>query len=214
LRGTQICVIRKFCYGDDVGLRERKKEETRQALSDAALHLAVERGLEHVLVEDIAAAANVSPRTFNNYFSSKQEAIVWRAIQRTTNAADELRRRPPAEPLWDALTHAVLAPYQEAGTPGEPWLAGVRMLLENPAIQGELLKTYRAVELDLTAAIAERTGTDAERDLFPRLVAGAVGLATQVANEHWLRADPPVPLETLLRQALTQLRNGLEEKRP
>ena len=57
------------------GLRERKKLATRQALGTAAMQLAVERGLENVLVEDIAAAADVSPRTFNNYFASKYEAI-------------------------------------------------------------------------------------------------------------------------------------------
>ncbi|HEY5017289.1 MAG TPA: helix-turn-helix domain-containing protein, partial [Streptosporangiaceae bacterium] len=57
------------------GLRERKKLATRQALGAAAMRLAIERGLENVLVEDIAAAADVSPRTFNNYFASKYEAI-------------------------------------------------------------------------------------------------------------------------------------------
>src|SRR5580698_6176379 len=57
------------------GLRERKKVATRKALGMAAMRLAVERGLEHVLVEDIAEAAGVSARTFNNYFASKYEAI-------------------------------------------------------------------------------------------------------------------------------------------
>ena len=58
-----------------MGLRERKKAETRAALSWAAIRLTVERGFENVKVEDIAAAAGVSPRTFNNYFASKGEAI-------------------------------------------------------------------------------------------------------------------------------------------
>src|ERR1700730_17662225 len=61
--------------GQPHGLRARKKLATRQALGAAAMRLAIEHGLENVLVEDIAAAADVSPRTFNNYFASKYEAI-------------------------------------------------------------------------------------------------------------------------------------------
>jgi hypothetical protein len=62
------------------GLRARKKTTTRQALARAALRLAVERGPANVRREDIAAEVEVSLRTFNNYFSSKEEAIVWLAV--------------------------------------------------------------------------------------------------------------------------------------
>ncbi|GAA5151148.1 TetR/AcrR family transcriptional regulator [Amycolatopsis dongchuanensis] len=195
-----------------MGLREQKKQQTRQALSDAALRLAVERGLEHVLVEDIAAAANVSPRTFNNYFRSKQEAIVWRAVQRTTRAAELLRERPADEPVWDAVSNAVLAQFAGAGAPTDAWLAGVQRILRNPALQGEFLSSHQAAELELAAAIAERTGTDVERDMYPRLLAGAVSLATRVALDHWLRAEPPSSIEELLREALAGLREGLRKE--
>src|SRR5450755_813395 len=88
------------------GLRERKKQQTREALSWAALRLAVERGLANVLVEDIAAEAGVSPRTYNNYFSSKAEAITWRHLDRARRTADLLRARPADEPLWESITNA------------------------------------------------------------------------------------------------------------
>ena len=91
------------------GLRERKKQQTREALSWAALRLAVERGLGNVLVEDIAAEAGVSPRTYNNYFSSKAEAITWRHLDRARRIADLLRARPPGEPLWESITCAAVA---------------------------------------------------------------------------------------------------------
>src|SRR5258705_13912994 len=90
------------------GLRERKKQATRQALSLAAMRLAIERGLENVLIEDIAAEVGVSPRTFNNYFSSKHEAICGLAVDRAHRIGVELSTRPAAEPLWDPITHAVL----------------------------------------------------------------------------------------------------------
>lgn len=195
------------------GLRERKKLATRQALSWAALRLAVERGMENVRVEDIAAEAGVSPRTFNNYFSSKYEAIVSRHVDRIHQAAIELRGRPAAEPLWDAIVHAVLAPLDDEGAtadgPPAVWAAGVRRMISDPVFQGEALKAGAAANNAFAAAVAERTGTDADRDLYPKLVAATVGVAVSVANDQWLRADPPASAVSLVRDALTQLAAGL-----
>ena len=192
------------------GLRERKKQETKQALSWAALRLAVDRGLSNVLVEDIAAEAGVSPRTYNNYFSSKAEAITWRHLNRARRTADLLRERPSAEPLWDSITGAVVAQAGGGRASPEPeWIAGVRLMLSEPELQGEFLKASVAAERECAAAIAERTGTDPGRDMYPWLVAAAVSAAIRVANEQWLRAEPPVPLAPLLRDALIQIAAGL-----
>ena len=84
------------------GLRERKKLATKQALALAAMKLAVQRGLENVRVEDIAAAANVSRRTFTNYFASKEEAIASLSAGRFARAAQALRDRPASEPMADS----------------------------------------------------------------------------------------------------------------
>jgi AcrR family transcriptional regulator len=192
------------------GLRERKKRQTREALSWAALRLAVDRGLGNVLVEDIAAEAGVSPRTFNNYFSSKAEAITWRHLDRARRTADLLREQPPGEPLWESITRAVVAQAgDERSAPGPDWTAGVRLMLSEPELQGEFLKASVAAERECAAVIAERTGTDAGRDLYPWLVAAAISAAIRVANEQWLRAEPPVPLGPLLRDALGQIAAGL-----
>ena len=192
------------------GHRERKKQQTREALSWAALRLAVERGFGNVLVEDIAAEAGVSPRTFNNYFSSKAEAIVWRQLERLHRVAGLLRARPPEEPLWDALTAVVTLTFDHGESlPDGRWTTGVRLVLGEMELQGELVKGGAAIERDFAAAIAERTGTDADHDLYPLLMAAAVGAAIRVASDQWLRSDPPVPLPTLLRDALSRLAAGL-----
>lgn len=191
------------------GLRERKKQETRAAISDAALRLAVERGFENVLVEDIAAEANVSPRTFNNYFSSKQEAIVSRAVDRANRAADVLRERPAREPLWEALTHAIVAQYEGASLPGVDRQAGIGLLLETPALRAEFLRVHFESQRALSEAVAERTGLDAARDLYPSLAAGAASAAESAAMGLWLNADPPVDFRPLIRDAMRQIAAGL-----
>jgi AcrR family transcriptional regulator len=190
-------------------LRERKKQQTQEALSWAALRLSVERGFGQVLVEDIAAAAGVSPRTFNNYFSSKAEAIAWRNLDRGRRVADHIRERPRDEPLWETVTAALLSQYG-AGEPGEGWTAGVRLMLTDPALFGEYLKANAAAERACAAAIAERLGSS-PTDMYPRLVAAAMGAAHRVATDQWLHADPPVSLEVLMRDALRQLAAGLPE---
>ncbi len=88
----------------------RKKLAVRQALGSAALRLAVERGLENVTVEDITAEADVSLRTFGNYFSSKYEAICAIGTDRARRIGATLLARPADEPLWEAMADAMLAP--------------------------------------------------------------------------------------------------------
>src|SRR5215475_301952 len=171
------------------------------------MRLAVQRGLDNVLVEDIAAEAGVSTRTFNNYFASKYEAICARGMERSLRMGEELRRRPPGEPLMEAITNAVIEGYA-GGTqaPGKEWIEGVRLVIASPALQGEYLRTHYFAQRNLAAAIADRTGTDPEANMFPAVLAGAVSAAIQVAHERWLRADPPVALIPLIKEALAALR--------
>jgi AcrR family transcriptional regulator len=193
------------------GLRERKKQQTLEALSWAALRLTVERGLDQVLVEDIAAEAGVSPRTFNNYFSSKAEAIVWRHLNRALETAARLRERPRTEPLWEAIAVALLDHGGGEHQPPDPqWTAGVRLMLSEPALVGEYLKASMAAERECAAAIAERTGAE-PTDMYPQLVAAAMDAARRTAIEQWLRADPPAPIAPLMRDALRQIAAGLPD---
>src|SRR6476659_2800659 len=113
-----------FCYRvvmqEATGLRERKKAETRTALSQAVLRLALERGLDAVTADDIAAAANVSVRTFHNYFGTKEEALVaaWRSEFQVH--VDALRDRPTGEPILVSLEHVVPGiATSEVADPGE-----------------------------------------------------------------------------------------------
>jgi AcrR family transcriptional regulator len=219
--GPQLAQHQAAVPQESAGLRERKKLATRQALGMAAMRLAIERGLDNVLVEDIADAAGVSARTFNNYFASKYEAICALQQDRAVRIGEALRARPVGEPLWESVTQAVLSQFgtapKDRGPAGQQlrdWIAGFRLVVTTPALVGEYLKVQGLAQYHLAAAIAERLGTSTETDMFPRIMAGAVTAAMQAAMERWLRSDPPVPLVPLMRQSLRQLAVGMRSVLP
>jgi AcrR family transcriptional regulator len=164
------------------GLRERKKAETRSALGAAALSLSLDRGVEAVTADEIAAAANVSPRTFRNYFSSKEEALAagFRAI--LDGYVGELQARPADEPILTSLER-VLAPIAASAAARREETQAHLALLSSPALarhRGLLLEeTVRA----FIGAVASRTGTDPRTDVFPRLVTTTAIAAVLVAYD-------------------------------
>jgi AcrR family transcriptional regulator len=196
-------------------LRARKKLATRDALAAAAARLALAHGLDQLRVEDIAAEANVSIRTFNNYFASKQEALSARYVDRMRHAAGALESRPAREPLWTAIIEAVLAQWRGSArghlAPDRANASELRVIYGAPAVQAEILRTALAPDHPFIRAVAARTCTDGAHDLYPRLVTAAVASATQVAINVFLAADPPVSLVPLLREALEQIAAGLPD---
>jgi AcrR family transcriptional regulator len=181
---------------DSSGLRERKKRHTRAQLSSVALRLAVERGIAHVRVEDIAAEAGISPRTFNNYFPSKEAAIVSVATFRADKFCAALRARPAHEPLHDALTAAVLDLF--AGEPDRDWIARSQLIRNEPSLFAEERKSDAQIEHTIANEIATRTNTDPS-ELKPRLIASLVVAAIHTAVRYWL----DTPTVGTLRDALT-----------
>jgi AcrR family transcriptional regulator len=184
---------------EPASLRARKKQATREALSRAALRLALENGPENVRVDDIAAAAGVSPRTYNNYFSSREEAICGISGDRAERIGAALRACPADESLAGAIVHVMMEHYTGDV---EPDKAAIAMITSTRALRGEYYKSIIAIEAPLAEAIAERTGTDVDRDLFARVLAAAVTSAIRAATIQWLRRDDSPPFTSVLREAL------------
>lgn len=186
------------------GLRERKKVATRAAIGIAAWRLAVERGPDHVRVEDIAEEAGVSRRTFHNYFATKEEAMASLAVDRAERICSALRERPAQEPLADALAELFAAEYT-ANRADEAMRAAVRRAASNPGLTGVLDRAMLATEAPLAEAIADRTGTDPGRDLYPSLAAAAAVSALRTTIGFWLNASGTPPnLRDLLRWAIAE----------
>lgn len=191
--------------------RDLQKEQTRLDLSLAAFDLARTRGLASVRVPDIAAAAGVSTRTFNNYFPSKEAAIVWPTTLRTARLAETVTSQPASEPLAQVLADAVAGLYGDSETDGLPadWTRDFRALAAaEPALHGEYLKAASAAETALADAIAHRTGTE-PGTLQALVLAGIVVAAERAAILYWHRqASPPAPLNELVRTAVTMAVTG------
>ena len=200
-----------------MGLRERKKADTRRALSDAALTLAFENGFDSVTREDIANLAGVSLRTFNNYFTGKYEALAYRQADRLRRSITLFRERPTDEPLWTSMTEAVLGPLDEEFTdwdltddevPTRGELVEVRKLMLNADIRSAVVKELFD---EWVEAIAERAGVDPATDMYPRLVTAVVRAVVDTAMEAYASADPPVAVTTLLREGMAAVAAGLPQ---
>ncbi|GIM90551.1 TetR/AcrR family transcriptional regulator [Paractinoplanes toevensis] len=181
-------------------LRERKKQATRVALQEAALRLALRKGPENVRVEEIAEAVGVSPRTYNNYFPSREHAIV--AALTAARAPDI----PAGVPLADGIIDAVVRFYTD---PGEAML----IITTNPALRTCYADAVTGIEEPVAAAIAAR-GADPRT---AEVLAAAVAAAARVALRRWLQPTG-VPglmmvsgtLPELIRAALAPLSPALD----
>ncbi|MER5336874.1 TetR family transcriptional regulator [Micromonospora sp. NPDC002717] len=185
------------------GLRERKKAATRLALHEAALRLASEHGLDRVTVEAIADAANVSRRTFSNYFSSKEEAIFHGDAVRLRRLLELVRQQPPDAPPWRALSRAAEQLAEEVyGSTPPSWLVRRRQLRGHPGLVAQQIAAYTTIERELADEFVHRlAGPDPE--LRARVLAATFLATLRVAVQHWIE-HPDGPLRDTLRAALAE----------
>lgn len=198
-----------------MGLRERKKLATRRTLEHETIRLALDHGIDNVTVDDIAAAADVSTRTFFNYFASKDDALVGTGPpQPTPEAREEFTGGGPTGDLVEDLKT-----YLASVTDGDhddlrEIMAKVRMrerLLErDPRLAPRLMARFTAMEQEMSADMAARLGTGSD-DIAPRLVSA---LATtlmrfSVRRIETVGDDTSVDLHRLLDETFETLRATL-----
>ncbi|MFC3505257.1 TetR/AcrR family transcriptional regulator [Micromonospora krabiensis] len=183
------------------GLRERKKAATRLALHEAALLLAAEQGLDRVTVEEIADTANVSRRTFSNYFSNKEEALFYGDTLRLRRLLELIHERPADEAPWTVLSRAALRLTEEAFLKADPaWLTRRRQLRGHPGLAAHQVAAYATIEREAAAELATRLGGD-DVALRSRVLAAHFLTTVRVAVQHWMD-HPERPLLDTVRTAL------------
>jgi AcrR family transcriptional regulator len=196
------------------GLRERKKQRTREVIVQAAMKLFAERGYDGTTITDIAEAADISPRTFFGYFPAKEDLVFHDQDELLESMAERIRDRPPGENAFDALRAWVLAYDEEADFARPEEVARRQLIRDTPALAARERTNIARLEEVLAEAVARDLGVE-PCSLRPRLVAAAaVAALDAIARMHDIGTDAPVrSAEEVLHEAFLFLQGGLEALR-
>jgi AcrR family transcriptional regulator len=194
---------------DSTGLRERKKAKTRAAIVDAAYRLFEERGFQATTVADIAADAEIAPRTFFAYFRSKEDVVYCDFDERYASLAAHLHERPAGETAIDALRGWLLGALAGGDVKDARERVRHRLIDDEPALAAHEDHVIARFEGLLREAIARDLGVEAD-SLRARLAAAAA-----TATLRSLKPEKERPLDqrsalALLDEALVFLRGGIE----
>jgi AcrR family transcriptional regulator len=193
----------------ECGLRERKKARTHEAIIDAALDLFERKGYDSTTVEDIAAAADVSPRTFFRYFESKLDLVMARNAAKDELIGPLLAARPasegPLEAMRQVMREQLVERIADASVARE-----LQVVMTTPSLRNLAREHFYEEEAELAAAFAARLGTD-DRDMTPHIIAGAVASAVWTVIDRWIAQGADVDrLLPMIDEAFALLATGLE----
>lgn len=197
------------------GLRERKKQRTRDALIDAAYALFGEKGFEATTIEEIAGAVEISPRTFFRYFAAKEDLALAPLNQQLAAVLVALAGRPADEPVITAMRRATVEVTEACETGGagfdEARFAGMQALLAvSPALRAAGTEHSTALLDELTALVGTRMGVDPAADPRPHLVASVALCAVGTAADAWRTHRRDAPRSWLLGEMFDLLADGLD----
>ncbi len=191
------------------GRRERKRRQTRERIEQAAMTLFLERGFDATTIEDITEAADVSKRSFFDYFPSKEEVVfAWQ-----DSFADRLmaaivarpKGEPPVRIVEEALVETIVASADERG------LAVGELVRCTPALKARDQLKYAKLEQKLTEALVARGGDGKEARTRMRLLSAIVIGALRVGGELWQERSPGASLEAFARRIFADLWTILAE---
>ena len=194
-----------------VGLRERKKARTREALHDAAMDLFSRQGFDGTTVEEIADACEVSPRTFFRYFPTKEDVLFGDSEQRSSALIETLAAQPldlaPLEAIHAAMRGVAFNYIEER----DVLAARAKVVQNSPGLRAYKVEHQRGWEEALVAELGRRSrssgGSLTPYDL--RLLTSVSMAAFRAAFDTWLDDSDQPDIVALVDQAFEQVSGGL-----
>ncbi|MGW7821583.1 TetR family transcriptional regulator [Streptomyces puniciscabiei] len=188
---------------------ERKRARMRAHIIQAATELFTEHGYDQVSVEDIAAAVDISPRTFFRYFAGKDEVVRIPHVEAAEQFAELLAARPKDEPLADAIEN-VLQEMSAMMTKRRPIAPLFRLVEATPALAARRALDLREVERAWASQIATRLSGRPDAEWTAAVLAAALVAAMIAALDRWAHSDEGLDLGELVSGAIMVLRRGLD----
>jgi AcrR family transcriptional regulator len=189
------------------GLRERKRLQTRERLTRVAMALFLERGFEATTLDDIAAAADISRRSFFHYFASKEDVVFAWQEESTAALIAAVAARPAGESMLTAAENAISAMIRQL-QPGEA-IAMAQLKRDNPALQARDQVKYDKLERALADALGKRAGHKPEK-LKARLVAMIATGVMRIGGELWATEGAREKPEALAKRTFAAIRAILD----
>lgn len=180
------------------GLRERKKRETKKRLTEKGIALFLEKGFDHTTLDEIAAAAGISRRTFFYYFTSKDEVLLSLQSGIGEMLADEVRRAPATSTPIDAVREAAVGVCN--AIPTHDMIEMDRLMRTSPSVQARKQASYVQQEGEIYEALRERW-PEPERSMALRVVAMLSVGAMRIAGDIFNREQGTRPMVDVLREA-------------
>jgi AcrR family transcriptional regulator len=195
----------------EAGLRERKKQRTREAIVAAALRLFDERGYDHTTIADIAEAADIAPRTFFGYFPSKEDVVFADFPETLASLSARLDSRSADETAIDAIRAWIEGLLDERDVDEDRERCRKRVIGDSPALAAHSRALMGEVEELLAGHIARDLG-DRPDDVRPRMIASSVIGALTALDGKGSDGGPPATKKealAMVREALTFLQGGM-----
>jgi mycofactocin system transcriptional regulator len=183
-----------------------ERGDTRARVEQAALGLFALNGFEQVIIDDVAAAAGISRRTFFRYFATKADAVWGDFAEHVHRLELLLAATDPAQPVLASVCAAYVQVNDYAETQLPLLRARMQLILTEPALLAHSQLRYADVDRVVADHVARRTG-DSPAALVPRLVAASTRAAATTAFELWL-TDERIPLTRSLHDSFAQLTRG------
>ncbi|MGW5612030.1 TetR family transcriptional regulator [Streptomyces sp. NPDC003753] len=170
-------------------MAQRKRQLVSNELSEAALQLLALKGFDAVTIDEIAATAGVSKRTFFRYFASKEDVVVQFLADMGIGMRAALASRPIEEQPSASLQHTVWVSMAACADHSDRALRVVQLILRTPALRARFLERQDQWRDDLAAELAQRLGLDPDADLYPQLAAGMALTAFDAVLQRWSGSD-------------------------